>query len=258
MTDGERQRQALADKIRNDHVRSIRRKRLAIMFTIIALLLLGIALFTWYQSWPDPEDLESKSPENSTEQYGFTLTPELVTGEGAEQDELIQVEIYEDFLCDSCKIFGEESGPYLAELVQEGRISLTYYPISFLNSVSTDEYSQRAANAAVCVADEAGVLAYVQMHDLLFDNQPHQGGPGLSDEELLEFALEAGAEDVRECIVEQEFVNWVRRATAAGIEAEVSVTPTVRVGGLNVVREDDGREYMPGPEELEFSIDLIN
>ncbi len=41
----------------------------------------------------------------------------------------------------------------------------------------------------------------------------------------------------------------------AGLKADVTSTPTVRVGGLNVVRSDNGLESMPGPDEIQFAIE---
>lgn len=274
MNHAEPRRQALADKIRLQHVRSTRRQRLTIT-TLITLGVVGcIAFAFWLQKSQDTPNADVAAPKNANEAFGFTLSPpsttENDTGENdtaenddtdtaaeARQGEPISVALYEDYLCSTCAVFHQESAPYLAEQLAAGTISISYHPFVFLLTQSTTEYAQRAANAAVCVADQAGVPAYATMHALLLENQPAQGGPGLSDEQLIDFAAQSGATEVSECVRERTFSPWLEQALQAGITADVSSTPTVRVNGLNVVRSSGGRESMPGPEELRFAIEAL-
>lgn len=246
------QRQAIAERIRHDHRKTSTRTRITGSLVVLLGVLACIALLIWLQVNGDDDTAEVTVPAHATDDYGFTLTPELVGSEPSEGT--VPVSLYEDFLCPSCKVFHEESGPFLAEQVANGTITLTYHPFTFLLRNSTDEYTQRASNAAVCVGDQVGPVGYAKMHDLLLSNQPDQGGPGLSDEQLIAFAEEAGAEDIAECIEERTFTPWVEEALAAGQAAGVTVTPTVRINGMTVVRSDNGRESMPGPAELEFAI----
>lgn len=265
MTERAAQRQALADKIRGEHLRSTRRRRIATMITVVCAALVGAVVIVWLQLNPGNED-EIAAPNNVSDTYGFVLTPELANGGEAEAGEEAEIEsesapgvtplaLYEDFLCDSCQVFHEQSGAFLAEQLEAGRISVTYYPGAYLLTQSTDEYSQRAANAAVCVGDQTGAVGYAAMHGLLLANQPAQGGPGLSDDELIEFAEQAGAKDVGECVRDRVFGPWVEEASAAALATGVTETPTIRVAGLNVVRSDNGRESMPGPDELAFALE---
>lgn len=257
MSDGAAQRQALADKIRGEHARSSRRRRnTAITLTLVGLLV-GAAVMVWLSVQPPPDDGSVAEPANASAGYGFTLTPQLAGGADVPPESTTPVSIYEDYLCPSCKIFHDETGNWLTEQVVAGNISVTYHPFTFLLTQSTDEYAQRAANAAVCVADHAGVPAYVTMHGLLLTNQPAQGGAGLTDEQLIEFATQAGADDISSCVADRTFEPWVEKALEAGIAADVSSTPTIRVAGLNVVRSHDGQESMPGVEELQFALETV-
>ena len=253
MSDGNAQRQALADKIRHDHQRKARRRRSVATVLIVLVVLVALALLGWRQLRAGGEETDIAVPEHANDDYGFTLTPELAGSEAAGTP--VDVQIYEDFLCPSCKAFHEESGPFLAEQVANGTVSITYHPFTFLLEASTDEYAQRAANAAVCVADDAGVAAYATMHDLLLQNQPAEGGPGLTDDQLIAFATQAGAGDVTDCVADRTFTPWVERALEEGRAADVTTTPTVRISGMNVVRSDNGAESIPGPEELQFAIE---
>ena len=259
------QRQALAAKIQQKHVQGSGGRRFAAILVVIIIALAGLAALAWFQLQPDEASADARAPRHASESYGFVLTSQLAAGEAESDatsdpadDDLIEVAVFEDFLCETCRIFHEDAGEFLNSQLESGVISIEYHPFAFLVSASTDEYSQRAANAAVCVADHAGVAAYVNMHGLLLENQPEQGGTGLTDEELIEFAAASGAEDSAECITDRTFEPWLAEALEAGLAADVQSTPTIRVNGMNVVRSQDGKESMPGPDELEYAIETVS
>lgn len=252
------QRQALADKIRSDHEQSTRRKRIVAMIFVVLGVFVCLALLAFLQMNKNSAGGDALAPQNATDSYGFTLTTELFTGEASENEEPAEVIVFEDFLCGSCKLFHEQSSEFLHEQLESGAITLTYQPFAFLVNQSTDEYAQRAANAAVCVADEAGVAAYAKMHDSLMTEQPEQGGPGLSDKKLIKLAKKAGAPEASECIEERTFEPWLEEAKRAAVAADVQETPTVRINNQTVVRTDNGVESMPGPYEIEFAIEATS
>jgi protein-disulfide isomerase len=145
----------------------------------------------------------------------------------------VVVDVYEDFQCPACASLEEVTGPTLAELAEGGSITLRYRPIAFLDRASTTDYSTRALNAAGVVLDAAGPDAFAAFHDLLFANQPPEGGTGLSDDELVDHAAEAGAtgESVEQGIRELRFEDWAAQITEAASQAGVTGTPTVLVDG---------------------------
>lgn len=251
-------RQELADSIRQKHRRTAVRQRTVLTVLVTLCVLVGAGFLVWTQLQPEAEDdADVVAPQHATEDYGFALTPELVSGTETSTQTAVEVKLYEDFLCPSCSIFLEQSGDYLTEQLTAGNISITYHPIVFLVSQSTDEYSQRATNAAVCVADQAGVVAYSTMHELLMQQQPEQGGPGLTDQELIDLGVQAGASDISECVENRTFEPWLDQALAEAKHLDVSATPTVRIDGVNVVRSEDGQESIPGPEELQYAIEAL-
>lgn len=261
--EGGSDRRELADRIRYEHLHGRGKRRAAGLALGIVAAVVCVGLLAWFQLRSSGALADVAVPEHADEDYGFVLTAELAAERAGDEvpakseHEPVQVAVYEDFLCSSCKIFQEQSGDFLASQVQAGGIELSYRPIAFLDRASSDDYSRRAANAAVCVADRAGVAAYAAMHDLLLQNQPAQGGNGLSDERLGELAAEAGADDAAECIEAMTFEGWIDEALEAAADAEVSSTPTVRVDGTTVVRSTDGEESMPGPDELKYAIEAV-
>lgn len=122
----------------------------------------------------------------------------------------------------------------LAKYVAKGDVQVQYRVISFLDRSSNGtRYSTRSANAFGVVLDTSGAKVAKKFHDLLYENQPHEGSSGLSDQELIDFAVKAGAneDDVSGAIKSIKFEQWVKNATDASSKNGVRGTPTVFVNG---------------------------
>jgi protein-disulfide isomerase len=117
-------------------------------------------------------------------------------------------------------------------MAADGSITLVFHPMNFLNAVSTDRYSTRAAAAPGCASDGGTFSRYAHA---LFVNQPTEGGPGLTDEELISLGISVGlpADKFGECVIRGTYLEWpayVTERAARGINA----TPTVLVEGIPV------------------------
>ncbi|HUB41755.1 MAG TPA: thioredoxin domain-containing protein [Streptosporangiaceae bacterium] len=161
-------------------------------------------------------------------------TPEgdaVVVGAGR-----VRVDAFIDFLCPFCRRFELSAQPVLAGLTADGRASVAYHPMNFLDEASTTNYSSRAAAASGCAADEGRFLAYAHA---LFVNQPPEGGPGLSDAELAGLGHGAGLDSARfaACLSDGPYLDWPAYVTARAIAAGVESTPTVLVAGEPVRAE---------------------
>ena len=75
--------------------------------------------------------------------------------------------------------------------MKAGDVSVEYRVLPFLAGI--DDYSPRSANAFAVVLDASGPEVAKKFHDLLFANQPPEGGDGLPDEQLITYANQAGA-----------------------------------------------------------------
>jgi protein-disulfide isomerase len=151
-------------------------------------------------------------------------------------DAPVTVDLYEDFQCPNCKAFEAESGSTLAQLVAAGTVRARYHGMAFLDTSANDQYSTRALNAAAVVVATAGPDAFQKFHDLLFANQPAEGGSGLTYEQLVEYAGQAGAtgSTVEQDIRELTYGDWVKTATDRASKDGVTGTPTVLVGGTKL------------------------
>jgi protein-disulfide isomerase len=144
-----------------------------------------------------------------------------------------RVDAFIDFLCPFCRQFEAQSGPYLDRLLDADAVTLVYHPLGFLDRLSTTRYSSRAAAASGCAADFGAFKAY---KDALFANQPPEGGPGLSSDELIELGRAAGIADAgfAECVASGVHLPWVEYVTQRAAERGVSGTPSVFVAGVPV------------------------
>ena len=155
----------------------------------------------------------------------------VVVGDGP-----VLVEAFIDFQCPYCRRFELASGPALAAMVADHRISLAYHPMNFLDQASTTDYSTRAAAASGCAADSGRFVDYAHA---LFVHQPPEGGPGLSDAELAGLGGAVGLTGAAfaACLSDAPYLDWPPYVTARATAAGVSATPTVLVARA-VVRPD--------------------
>jgi protein-disulfide isomerase len=149
----------------------------------------------------------------------------------------VTVDAYIDFLCPFCRQFELSSGPGLDAMVTDGRIRLVYHPMSFLDGASTTRYSSRAAAASGCASDGGKFPEYVHA---LFASQPPEGGPGLTDAELVRLGISAGLTDAAfgHGVLSGRYLDWPPYVTELAAARGVNATPTVLVGGVPVAAED--------------------
>ncbi|WP_405143248.1 DsbA family protein [Sphaerisporangium sp. NBC_01403] len=147
----------------------------------------------------------------------------VIVGDGP-----VIVDAYIDFQCPFCKQFELTAGPTLDQLVENRLITLVYHPMAFLDAASTNQYSSRAASASGCASDHGRFMEYAYA---LFVNQPPEGGPGLSDDELIELGDSVGLTDPAfgACVRRHTYVEWAAYVTARAAQRGVNATPTVFV-----------------------------
>lgn len=158
--------------------------------------------------------------------------PATVTAPGAEAEagKPVKVVAYIDFICPVCKNFEATYNQQLTQLRNDGKISLEYRPLGFLDASSSTNYSSRAANAAACVVNSSPDK-YSAFVDLLFARQPAEGSAGLSDNDLKKMATEAGAANIDSCVDSKTYRPFVKVVTKEAAVIGVTGTPTVFVEG---------------------------
>ena len=79
------------------------------------------------------------------------------------------------------------------------------------------------------MADTAGPDVFAKYHSLLFANQPAEGTAGPDDDQLIAWAVEAGADEdaVRQPIEDKVYEQWIENATDQMSKDGVNGTPGV-------------------------------
>lgn len=192
------------------------------VIAVTAAIVLGIALLVLTER--DNAGAPAAAPD------GVSANGSVVVGN---EDADVTITLVEDFGCPACGAFEVAAGPLLEEYAAGEDVKIEYRAIALLDRAFSDNYPSRAANASAVVATEAPE-AWAEFHALLFANQPSEGGVGLTDEQLIDLAVQAGAdrEAVADDIADNRYADWVSDATDTTLDLEgVEGTPTVFVDG---------------------------
>jgi protein-disulfide isomerase len=205
-----------------------RRRTLWISLAVLGVLAVVVAIAVGVQAGRDTTGQATTPPAGVVDQYAVPF---------GEATAPVKVAVYEDFMCPFCGQFEAAGGDLLKQYVDRGDVEVEYRVISFLDGQSNGtDYSTRAMSALGVVLDTTGPEAAKKFHDLLFENQPEEGTDGPSDDELVSYAVEAGAReaDVRPAIEDRKFEQWVKNASDAASKGGINSTPTVLVDGKKV------------------------
>lgn len=218
-----------AAAIRREQERKERRRRtIAVSAAVVGVLTLLLAIGYVVQSSRDTTGQTATPPAGVVEEYAVPR---------GDLEAPVTVTVYEDFMCPFCGDFEAATAPVLEKYIADGDVQVHYRVLSFLDRYSSGtDYSTRAMSALGVVLDEEGPETAAKFHDLLFENQPAEGSEGLSDDTLVELAIQAGADvdAVDTPIRELKFEQWVQNATDAASKEGVNSTPTVLVDGEQV------------------------
>ena len=150
------------------------------------------------------------------------------------------VDIYEDFQCPNCRDLEQAIGTVLDADVRANRAQARFHTIAILDSSSNDNYSSRAANAALCASD-VSVDDFVAYHNYLFGPaiQPAEGAGGRSNVQLEGYGQTIGltGQDLTtfdQCIVQDTHKALVEAMTENASQKGIIGTPTILVNGKKI------------------------
>ncbi|ARC55917.1 Serine/threonine-protein kinase PknE [Frondihabitans sp. 762G35] len=158
----------------------------------------------------------------------------------------VKISVYLDYLCPICGSFGATNNEYIKGLVESGAATVDYHPIAILTNQSLGtKYSQRAANAAACVATYSPD-AFFDFNTAMFAKQPKEGTAGLTDAAIL--TLIKGVpkitqtDSIARCISDKTYVPWVVSATQRALDGPIAGSSIGKVQGTPTVLVN-GQEY---------------
>lgn len=253
MSNDRNQRAARAEQMRKERDKAAKRERSIITSAIVVVVvaLIGLAAFGVTKlSGDNAENTTLVAPKGATDDYGIEYTTaDLAAADPSAAPatpatgEPVKVELYEDFQCPACRQFEAAYGDYLKQQLAAGAITIVYRPYSFLDRASSNQYSSRSTNVAMCVLEDSGVAKYADFHDYLYANQPDEGGAGPENPELIDAAEQIGLTNTstfEQCVRTDKFGPWIEKARDEGSQREVTGTPTVFVDGkvVDLTKQD--------------------
>lgn len=254
-----------ARELRDLHAKQDKRRRLIVQGGIAATLLVVIAIVALVFLLPRDENRGPQNMLSDGIKIGTDLkavrTPGLQPGaqpvpSAANEPAVVDIQLYVDYLCDACGQFAESNGEQLRSWAESGAATLEIHPVALLTTKSAGtQYSVRAANAAACVAD-LSPDHYLDFHDALLRDQPEEGSEGLSDEQILDRAEAAGVTalgQIRRCVDERRYRDWVKDATARALEGPIPNSAVAKLESpLTIIV--NGQQFIPSasfdPSEL--------
>ncbi len=179
-----------------------------------------------------------------------TETPEAAEAEAtpapsASAAPPVEIRVYVDYLSAGARDWQVANAAQLTSWVDDGAVTLSYYPVAMLTAKSNGtKYSLRAASAAACVATNSPDAFFAFNNELLV-RQPEVDTDGYSDVQLADMAQATGVDatkQVRECIESGSYAAWAKSATeraVAGIPEtdglSLTGTPMVLVNGKRYI-----------------------
>ena len=197
---------------------------------LVMVLLVGGGFL--YSSLRDTTGEKAEVPSNLTGAYTVTL---------GEDSAPTKITLYEDLQCPVCASLEASGGALIHQGIADGKLQVSYHMISFLDGASSTRYSTRALNALMTVLDTAGPEAYSKYHSLLYAEQPREGSAGLTDDRLIELAVQAGADEsvIKGPIHDLTYEQWIKNSTDDFSKKGLSSTPTGVIDGKTLVGAAD-------------------
>ncbi|MGB3302645.1 DsbA family protein [Gordonia sp. (in: high G+C Gram-positive bacteria)] len=199
----------------------------------VTALIVGGIIFTNNKTYPPVDD--KVLAQNASFIVGDRTAPKTI-------------DIFEDFNCEHCKKFEEQSGAAIWENVIDGKIRVRYHMLNFLDGNSkSGDYSSRAAGAVLCVARNDNREVFWKLHSQLFE----KAGDDLNNQQIAALAASDGASPATQgCIASGELVDEGRDMASAS-ETQLSnstegqvATPSVLLAGKQVEHIMDGTAWL--------------
>ncbi|WP_184080232.1 DsbA family protein [Nocardiopsis mwathae] len=189
---GKAERRASRERLKQERLKAQQRaKRNRIVGVVgaalvVALVVVGGGYWFLTQSTTGDELTADLPPQTLQEDGSIVLAKS-----GAEAP---VVDVYADFQCPACKQFETAAGSTLQQLAADGEAIVHYRPVSIF-SQQPDPISSNSLRAAAAARAAADHGKYVEYNDILFKNQPAEGKPGFSVDDLVSWGEDVGIDD---------------------------------------------------------------
>ena len=155
-----------------------------------------------------------------------------------------QIDIWEDFQCPACRSFTAVNNEYIKKIILEKKAKVVYHPLTFIGERSSNGVNESviAANAAACAMDEG---KFLEMHELIYQNQGAENTGRYSKEFMIMLGIQAGLSSAKyqDCVSNGKYDDWTKASASYAAVKNVNSTPTVSVNGKELSRETPDNDY---------------
>ncbi|MEY4366873.1 MAG: hypothetical protein RLZ28_288 [Actinomycetota bacterium] len=218
---------AKARELRNRHQAAETRKKVIIQVSVVVVILAIVAVIVLAFT-TSPSTKEGAVPKvaavyskggvkvgKDLKAFTSTSTPTATPSPGETPSAVPNIKVYIDYQCPFCADFEAANASQIKEWVAGGTATFEVHPISFLDNASTNRYSSRAANAAICVAENSPDSFY-DFNAALFANQPAEGTTGPENSQLYDLAAGLNVNntsEIKKCIEGNLYQKWIADTT---------------------------------------------
>ncbi|MDR1393846.1 MAG: DsbA family protein [Bifidobacteriaceae bacterium] len=163
-----------------------------------------------------------------------TVTDTLI--QIGQADAPVTVDSYLEFMCPTCGYLERENEPLMRQMIIDGQLRVNFHLMNFLDPASEGtDYSTRAVNATVEIARRQGALAW-DFIAALYEYQPDEFTPGLSDDDLTTIATNLGVSpEISSTFADLNEASWVTASNMAASDGLTALgatgTPTIVING---------------------------
>jgi protein-disulfide isomerase len=155
-----------------------------------------------------------------------------------------QIDIWEDFQCPACRSFEAINNEYIKKMIIEKKAKVVYHPLTFVGARSSNGVNESiiAANAAACAMDEG---KFLEMHELLYQNQGAENSGRFSKEFMILLGAQAGLKSTKfqDGVNNGNYDSWTDASTSFAADKNVNSTPSVTVNGKELSRDTPDNDY---------------
>jgi protein-disulfide isomerase len=207
---------------------------------IIIVIVVGLVLNKKQNASPVTDHPKSISSV-STVKDGIVTVAGVTPAAGS-----VSIDLYEDGICPACQAFEGQFGQQIMKAVDEGKLTVHYHFLNFLDPKSASkDYSTRASAAFQCVGAvptaEAPKGLFLNFHTTMFTSgtQPAEdGNADLSNADIATIALKTGApESAATCITSGQNIAQAKTTAAAGAATLTALAPNGAYGTPSATKD---------------------
>ncbi len=197
-----------------------KKRRIGPGVVVVVILVLALGAGVGVQYWRSNSGVEVSSSGGPE--------PAMITGPGTngqgvkvgQASAKVNIDVYLDFRCPHCKDFEDESGDTINKLVDDGTVTLTYWPLMFVNP----DNSPRLANAFAAAAAQGKARSYA-------DELYADFAKSWTQDQLIELGKQLKVDNgtFEADVKGNKYAGWLDSVGQAANTRKVEGTPTVFV-----------------------------